>query len=177
MLRKYIIMLNLLIRPDGNKKARYLKKIRAFHKMGENCYFHPRIIPTEPYLVSMGDNVVVTANVNFVTHDILAHVFSYMDKEGKYKTHFGKIEIADNVFIGQNSVILYNTVIESNVVVSAGSVVHGHIASGSIIAGNPAKVIGSIEHLMEKRQHSPVPSASEGQQKITEYFWSKEYDK
>lgn len=176
MLKKYIIMFNLLIRPDGNKRARYLKKIRAFNKMGENCYFHPRVIPTEPYLVSMGDNVVITANVNFITHDILAHMFSHMDGEGKYKTHFGKIEIGDNVFIGANSVIMYNAVIESNVIVSAGSVVHGHIASGSIVGGNPAKVIGNIEKLMEKRRNSLVPSASDGQEKIIEYFWSKEND-
>lgn len=30
MIKKYITMLNLYIRPDGNKKAKYLKKKKYF---------------------------------------------------------------------------------------------------------------------------------------------------
>lgn len=177
MIKKYITMLNLYMRRDGNKKAQFLKKKKIFYKMGKNCYYHPRTIPTEPWLVSMGDNVVITANVSFVTHDILAHMFSFMDKQGKYKTHFGTIEIGDNVFVGANSTIIYNTKIESNVVIAAGSVVHGHIPSGVVVAGNPAKIIGKVDELMKKRKESKIPSASEGKEEIIKYLWSEKYDK
>lgn len=176
MIKKYITMLNLYIRPDGNKKAKYLKKKKIFYRIGDNCYYHPRIIPTEPWLVSMGNNVVITANVSFITHAILAHTFSYLDNKGKYKTHFGSIKIDDNVFIGANSTIMYNTVIESNVIIAAGSVVHGHIPSGVVIAGNPAKVIGKFEDVMIKRESSEIPSAKDGKDEIMKYFWGDEHD-
>ncbi len=177
MIKKYITMINLYLRPDGNKKAKYLKKNKIFYRMGDNCYYHPRIIPTEPWLVSIGNNVVITANVSFITHDILAHTFSYLDDKAKYKTHFGSIKIEDNVFIGANSTIMYNTIIGSNVIIAAGSVVHGHIPSGVVVAGNPARVIGKFEDVMMKRRSSNIPSAKDGKNKIMKYFWSDEYDK
>ena len=82
----------------------------------------------------------------------------------------------DNVFIGANSTIMYNTVIESNVIIAAGSVVHGHIPSGVVIAGNPAKVIGKFEDVMIKRESSEIPSAKDGKDEIMKYFWGDEHD-
>lgn len=51
------------------------------------------------------------------------------------------IAIGKNCFIGMNSIILKGTVLGDNCVVGAGSVVHGEFEAGSIITGNPARVI------------------------------------
>lgn len=54
-----------------------------------------------------------------------------------------------------NSVILMGTKIGSNVVVGAGSVVSGVIPDNCVVAGNPARVIRSLdEHYRLRRERS-----------------------
>ena len=64
------------------------------------------------------------------------------------------IMIGKNVFIGANSFILPGTIIESNCIIGAGSVVRGKIPQGSVVIGNPAKVICPIERIAEKYYNS-----------------------
>lgn len=52
------------------------------------------------------------------------------------------IRIGEGCFIGANSIILKGTTLGNNCVVGAGSVVHGDWPDNSILAGNPAKIIG-----------------------------------
>lgn len=52
------------------------------------------------------------------------------------------IKIGNGCFIGADSIILKGTVLGNNCVVGAGSVVSGVWPDNSIIAGNPAKLIG-----------------------------------
>lgn len=56
-----------------------------------------------------------------------------------------EVKVGTNVFIGCNCIILKGTHIGDNCVVGAGSVVHGSFPSNSIIAGNPAKIIGQVK--------------------------------
>lgn len=62
----------------------------------------------------------------------------------------GCITIAENVFIGLRVTILPNTVIGRNYIIGAGAVVKGNIPEGSVVVGNPAKVICSIEDYKKK---------------------------
>ena len=55
---------------------------------------------------------------------------------------FGKVVIGNWVYIGSGSQIMPGVTIEDNVLVAAGSIVTKSIPSGSIVAGNPAKIIG-----------------------------------
>lgn len=57
----------------------------------------------------------------------------------------GDIQIGNNVFIGAQCVILPGTTIGDNVVVAANSVVKGHLNSGFLYAGSPAKPVKKIE--------------------------------
>ena len=57
----------------------------------------------------------------------------------------GKPKIGNNVFIGTNSVIVGDITVGDNVVIGACSFVNTSIPSNSIVAGNPAKVIKSID--------------------------------
>ena len=52
-----------------------------------------------------------------------------------------EIHIGKNCFIGCNSIILKGTVLGDGCVVGAGAVVAGKFEDGSIVAGNPARVI------------------------------------
>jgi len=57
----------------------------------------------------------------------------------------GKPKIGKNVFIGTGSVILGKITIGDNVVIGASSFVNSDVPSNSLVAGNPAKIIKSID--------------------------------
>lgn len=66
-----------------------------------------------------------------------AIVFSHDYARGLHTdTHIGK-----QCFIGANAIIMPGLTIGDNVVVGAGAVVTKDVASGCIVAGNPARVI------------------------------------
>lgn len=77
-MNRILILLQLWLRRDGVKRAEFLKKYNVFYEMGEHCYWHPRKIPSEPYLLKLHNNVVVAADVLFHTHDIMEYMFSYI---------------------------------------------------------------------------------------------------
>ena len=153
-MNKLLISLNLLIRPNGLKKAAYLKKKNIFYEMGENCYFHPYNIPSEPKLLKLHNNVSIASGVTFVTHDIIAYMLNNTEK---YKNnpqdyHVGAIEVGNNVFIGANTIILPDVKIGNNVVIGAGSVVTKDIPDGSVAGGTPARVISEFSRVCEKNE-------------------------
>lgn len=139
--------------------------------MGEHCYWHPWNIPNETYLLNIHDNVAVAANVAFLTHDVMEWIFNYQG--GAFDQYIGGIEIFDNCFIGANSIIMYNVKVGPNAIVAAGSVVTKDVPAGCIVGGNPAKVIGKYDELIERRKHIDV-SKKMGIEEIRRYFWKKE---
>jgi acetyltransferase-like isoleucine patch superfamily enzyme len=108
-------------------------------RMGQNCIIFPSAdILSEPYLVEIGDNVIITGSVKLLTHDGSTMLFR---KENETNAVYGRIIIGNNVFVGLGSIILPNVTIGDNVIVGAGSVVRGNIPDNSIVMGNPAKII------------------------------------
>lgn len=109
--------------------------------IGRECSFATRNIGSEPYLIFIGNNVQITSNVCFFTHGgnwVLRMEYPNTDS-------FGKIIIKDNVYVGNNAMIMPGVTIESNVVVAAGAVVTKSVPSGVVIGGNPAKIIKNID--------------------------------
>lgn len=130
------IELEIIKRSPDLKKTKYLRKQGM--KVGEKCHFNSMSFSTEPYLIELGNKVVVSGGCVFVTHDGAVRCFRDEIKDADI---FGKIVIGNNVFIGINSTILPNTYIGNNCIVGAGSVVRGKFPEGSVIIGNPAKVV------------------------------------
>lgn len=71
------------------------------------------------------------------------------------------MKIGNNVFIGMKSTILKGVHIGSNVVIGANSLVNKDIPDNCVAAGNPAKVIMSIEDYYEKRKKKQYKEAVE----------------
>ncbi len=118
--------------------------------IGEGCDIFPDVFfGSEPYLISIGNNVRITFGVKFITHD--GGVWT-LRKMGLLEDAdvFGKIEIGDNTNIGWNVLILPGVKIGRNCVIGAGSIVTKNIPDGSVVAGVPARVIESIEEYYEK---------------------------
>jgi len=53
------------------------------------------------------------------------------------------VKIGEYTFLGTSSVILPGTILGKGVIVGAGSVVNGEFPDYSVIAGNPAKIVGN----------------------------------
>ena len=147
--RIHLTLKMYLIR-NGWKKADFLRKKGIFHHIGKNCYYHSCILPAEPFLVSLHDNVVISAGVRIVTHSSLHEMFNHADKTSHYKCRFDKVEIKDNVYIGADAIINYGVTINSNVIVAAGAVVTKDVPSGVVVGGVPARIIGSYDDVKKK---------------------------
>lgn len=100
-----------------------------------------------PWLISVGDDVLLSSNVRILAHD------ASPGKAGVY-TKIGIVRIGNNVFVGADSIILCNVRIGDNVIIGAGSVVTHDIPSNSVYAGNPAKYICSFEEYQKKHQNN-----------------------
>jgi acetyltransferase-like isoleucine patch superfamily enzyme len=114
------------------------KALRYGVRMGRDCRIMSLDFSSEPYLVELGDHVLVASHVRFITHEA-----GWLFTDGIYpgKNIFGCIKVGNNVIVGMGSIILPGTEIGDNCIVGAGSVVRGNIPSDSVIAGNPAKVV------------------------------------
>lgn len=146
--------LRIALMINSDKRNKYLKKHDVFGAMGDNVFFQPRFIPADPKLIKFHNNVIVTSNVTFVTHDVFDMGLNYMYPDKQIPTLMKPIEIMDNVFIGCNSTILGGVRIGNNVVIAAGSVVTKDVPDNSVVAGNPAKVIETFDEYVNKRYSS-----------------------
>lgn len=112
------------------------------------------IDPTRPYLLKIGSYTKITGGCVILTHDyslsVLRRVYGDWIGEGAVT------EIGDNCFIGMNSIILMGSRIGNNVIVGAGSVVHGEIPDNVVVAGNPAKVICTLDEHYRKRKEKTI---------------------
>lgn len=98
-----------------------------------------------PYLVEIGDNVVISLNVTILTHDATTAFAGDMIK-------VGRVTIGNHCFIGTNSTILCNVEIGENSIVGAGSLINRDIQPNSVFAGNPARFVCSTEQFIRKHK-------------------------
>ena len=157
-------------------RTRVLKMTHFFGEMGDKVHFQPRHLPADPKYIRIHNNVSVASDVLFITHDIIHNVLNNEDAVfHEYKSHLGCIEVMDNVFIGSNTTILPNVRIGPNAIVAAGSVVTKDVQEGAVVAGNPARVIGSFETVKQKRKSESLKITEKSRQKRTNCEWEKFY--
>lgn len=93
--------------------------------------------------ITIGDNVAVGANSTILDTDF--HPIDPAQRRlNPQSAKTAPVVIEDDVFIGMNSLILKGVTIGRGSVVGAGSVVTKDVLAGTIVAGNPARVVGKI---------------------------------
>ncbi|MBQ2414264.1 MAG: acyltransferase [Rikenellaceae bacterium] len=95
-------------------------------------------------LISIGNNVTITG-VRVLAHDASTKKFLGYSK-------VGVVEIGDNVFIGQGSIILPNTKIGNNVIIGAGSVIAKDVPDNVVVVGNPWRVLCTFDEYIERNK-------------------------
>jgi acetyltransferase-like isoleucine patch superfamily enzyme len=136
------------------------KARRMGAKVGENCYFYSLNMFSEPYLIEIGNNVIISGEVIFVTHD--AGIYLFKDNDTKLFGNFGKIKVGNNCFIGMGAIILQNVDIGDNCIIGAGAVVRRSIPDNSVVIGNPAKVIFNIDYYRKMELNSKATLRDDG---------------
>ena len=133
--------------------------------VGEGCRIFTRIGSTEPWLISIGDRVTISANVHFITHD--NGIIKVLD--GKTDV-VGPITIGDRCFIGMNSTILLGVTLGENCIVGAGSVVTRSFPPNTVLAGNPARAICTTAEYAEKYRGQAIDFSAIPQDRREEFL-------
>lgn len=130
---------------DSSTIAEKFRKQGA--KVGENCFIQINKLASEPYLVEIGNNVAIAPGVTLITHDGASVIFR---DEFPTLRHFGKIIIEDNCFIGARSIITAGVRVGKGSVVGPMSVVLRDVKPGSMVIGNPAIQVSTVEKYREQ---------------------------
>lgn len=120
---------------------RYLERlVRRGLKLGEGVSFQEGVFldPEHCFLIAIGDNCVFAPNVRIVAHDAST-------KFVVGQTRLGRVTIGNRCFLGDSVLVLPGVEIGDDCVIGAGSVVVKSIPPRSVAAGNPAKVIMSLD--------------------------------
>lgn len=112
--------------------------------IGDGCALSGTVICAAES-VEIGNHVLIGANCKISDTDF--HPLSAEARRiDRNKGAASKpVVIKDDVFIGSGAFILKGTVLETGCVVGAGAVVSGTFPPHSIIAGNPARVIKTLD--------------------------------
>ncbi|MNK00945.1 Maltose O-acetyltransferase [compost metagenome] len=140
MIKKFLNLYRIYFWPC----ERYAKSLGV--KIGEKCSIATRNFGSEPYLIEIGNNVQITNGVKFFCHGA---AWIFRKKNPKFD-FFGKIKVGDNVYIGNNVLIMAGVTIGNNTIIAAGAVVTKSVQENSIIGGNPARLLGNVSELEER---------------------------
>lgn len=96
---------------------------------------------------SLGNNVHITDGVKFITHDGGTLLYRHLIPDLEVTK---PIVVGNNVYFGNNVIILPGVTIGNNVVIGAGAIVSKDIPDNSVAVGIPARVIKTADEYLEK---------------------------
>lgn len=160
--------------------ARSLNKLRRLRLLLVGI---KRLYLTRVWKMDIHPSVEMSLSAYFdKTYPAGVHVaaYSYVAFEARILTHdFTRnirrhTRIGENCFIGGRSLIMPGVEIGDNCIVGAGSVVTKSVPSGSIVAGNPARVLRSGMTLMT---YGRIPPEERGEAAISDADAAEARDK
>lgn len=138
LLRKILAILRGEPQNINKLLKRGLKIGKNFKRMGGVL-----IDPSHCYHITIGDNVILAPRVHVLAHDSSFGLYTG-------KTRAANVTIGNDVFVGAGSIILPGVHIGNRVIIGAGSVVTKDVPDNSVAAGNPARVISTLDAYLDK---------------------------
>lgn len=115
-------------------------------RIGDNSHLGYQMGISVGTKIEIGNHVLIANRVSLVGYDLHpADPIKRAQNNPPDESGCGDIVIEDYAWIGMNSIILKNVTIGKASIVAAGSVVTKDVPPYSIVAGNPAKVVKSLD--------------------------------
>ena len=115
-----------LRRASAHERAELMRN--QFYFLGKNVELYTLSFGTEPYLISIHDNVICAHDVDFVNHDVsVFNAAQYLGLRRDDIDKVGSIELFENCFVGARTILMPNSSVGKNSIVAAGSIVTKHI--------------------------------------------------
>lgn len=109
--------------------------------VGKNFYANFNAVLLDVCPITIGDNCMLAPNVQILT---ASHPLNPVKRNSGLED--GKpVTIGDNCWIGAGAIILPGVTLGDNVVVAAGAVVTKNYGAGVVLAGNPARILKTID--------------------------------
>ncbi len=125
-------------------------------EIGDWCFVGPGSRIWSAASIRIGDRVLISHNVNI--HDSDSHPMDAAERHAQFveivrrghprampAIRSAPVVIGDDAWLGFNSVVLKGVTIGTGAVVAAGAVVTRDVPPWSVVAGNPATVVRSLE--------------------------------
>lgn len=113
--------------------------------VGMNCTF------VDNQEIRIGDQVMIASNVQIYTssHPVSPRERLVADFKERgttfFRTYARPVKIEDNVWIGGGCILLPGVTVGKNSVIGAGSVVNRSVPANCVAAGNPCRVIRTLD--------------------------------
>ena len=122
-----------------------------FYHCGSNVQLYTKSFGTEPYLISIGNNVTCASNVRFINHDVSCfNIARYLGLPEGSLDKVGPITLHDNCFIGAETMLMPGCSVGRNSVIAARSVVTKQVPDNEVWGGVPAHYIMNVAEYAER---------------------------
>jgi acetyltransferase-like isoleucine patch superfamily enzyme len=122
---------------------------KVLYKIGKVNMHNAYVDDLIPQAVTIGENFVASLNSMIIAHD--ASLYNHIKKH-----RVEKIIIGDNVFLGAGAIILPGVTVGDGAIIGAGSIVTKDIQPYTVVAGNPAKYMCTVNEYVKKCEERNV---------------------
>lgn len=128
----------------------YYKEGFSNFDVGDNVFVGAETMVDIAAKVIIGFNTTIAERVIILTHTNVG--YDDHPLKGIFRDKYEQVIIGDGVFIGAGALIMPGVKIGDGSVVGAMSLVLKDVVAGVVVAGVPAKIIGSIEEYKKKNE-------------------------
>jgi acetyltransferase-like isoleucine patch superfamily enzyme len=151
----YVVTLNLLLRVPFHRFREWVFRALAFNHLGRGATVERAVRLTARGGVKVGAGTIVNRDTTLDGRGMLTigisvnispeAVILTADHEPQSPDFAYRVRpttIGDRAWISYRAIVLPGAVVGEGAIVAAGAIVHGEVAPWTIVAGNPARVVG-----------------------------------